>query len=185
MTAGATSAHTANAANTEIKRALRLSPGGVSRASTRGGYFTVARMFRFDWLRRTAVSIAAVLLVFGLVVGCADEEQAGPDGVPLPSDFPAAQVPLIDGHVLSASGSRSEGWEVAVQGPANAGNQLEAATETLTEAGYVESHRSTEGGQSVVVLSATKEGSTYWVQIGASPQAAGGGSSVFYLVNVE
>ena len=56
---------------------------------------------------------------------------------------------------------------------------------TLTEAGYVESHRSTEGGQSVVVLSATKEGSTYWVQIGASPQAAGGGSSVFYLVNVE
>ena len=67
MTAGATSAHTANAANTEIKRALRLSPGGVSRASTRGGYFTVARMFRFDWLRRTAVSIAAVLLVFCLL----------------------------------------------------------------------------------------------------------------------
>ena len=142
-------------------------------------------MFRFDWLRRTAVITAAVLLVFGLVAGCADEEQAGPDGVPLPSDFPVTQVPLIDGHVLSAGGSRSDGWEVTVQGPVNAGNQLEAATDTLAEAGFAEAHRSTEGGQSVVVMSATKEGATYWVQIGASPQAAGGGSSVFYLVNVE
>ncbi|AFR47191.1 hypothetical protein [Gordonia sp. KTR9] len=142
-------------------------------------------MFRFDWLRRTAVITAAALLVFGLVAGCADEEQAGPDGVQLPSDFPVTQVPLIDGHVLSAGGSRSDGWEVTVQGPVNAGNQLEAATETLTDAGFAESHRSTEGGQSVVVMSATKEGATYWVQIGASPQAAGGGSSVFYLVNVE
>ncbi|WP_055476511.1 hypothetical protein [Gordonia sp. HS-NH1] len=142
-------------------------------------------MFRFDWLRRTAVITAAALLVFGLVAGCADEEQAGPDGVQLPSDFPVTQVPLIDGHVLSAGGRRSDGWEVTVQGPVNAGNQLEAATETLTEAGFAESHRSTEGGQSVVVMSATKEGATYWVQIGASPQAAGGGSSVFYLVNVE
>jgi hypothetical protein len=142
-------------------------------------------MFRFDWLRRPAVMIAAVLLLVGLVAGCSDEEHAGPEGVPLPSDFPVTQVPLIDGHVLSASGSRADGWEVTVQGPVNAGNQLDAATDTLTDAGFAESHRSTEGGQSVVVLSATEDGTTYWVQIGASPQAAGGGSSVFYLVNVE
>ncbi|MBD0863370.1 hypothetical protein IA539_19540 [Gordonia sp. zg691] len=142
-------------------------------------------MSRFDWLRRPAVLIAAALLVLGLLAGCGGEEQAGPDGVPLPSDFPVTQVPLIDGHVLSASGTRTDGWEVTVQGPVNAGNQLDAAADKLTEDGYVESHRSSEGGQSVVVLSAAKGGSTYWVQIGASPQAAGGGSSVFYLVNVE
>ncbi|MDS1116105.1 hypothetical protein RD149_20375 [Gordonia westfalica] len=142
-------------------------------------------MFRFDWLWRLLVVAASIVVVGGVLAGCGDEEQAGPDGVPLPSDFPVSQVPLIDGHVLSAGGTRADGWEVTVQGPANGGNQLEAATEKLTGAGYTESHRSTEGGQSVVVLSAAKGGSTYWVQIGASPQAAGGGSSVFYLVNAE
>ena len=157
----------------------------MSRAITRGDYFTVARMFRFDWLWRLLVVLASIVMVGGVLAGCGDEEQAGPDGVPLPSDFPVTQVPLIDGHVLSASGTRADGWEVTVQGPANAGNQLEAATKKLTDAGFVESHRSTEGGQSVAVLSAAKGGSTYWVQIGASPQAAGGGASVFYLVNAE
>ncbi len=157
----------------------------MSRAIARVAYFTVAGMFRFDWLRRLLVLFAAIALAGWVLTGCGDEEQAGPDGVPLPSDFPVSQVPLIDGHVLSASGNRSDGWEVTVQGPANAGNQLDAATKKLTEAGFTESHRSSEGGQSVAVLSGTKEGTTYWVQVGASPQAAGGGSSVFYLVNVE
>ncbi|MEO9326512.1 hypothetical protein [Gordonia aurantiaca] len=140
-------------------------------------------MFRFDWLRRLLVFFVATAVIGAVLAGCGDDEQAGPEGVPLPSDFPVTQVPLIDGHVLSASGSRADGWEVTVQGPANGGNQLDVATKKLIESGFAESHRSTEGGQSVVVLSASKDGVTYWVQIGASPQAAGGGSSVFYLVN--
>jgi hypothetical protein len=142
-------------------------------------------MFRFDWLWRLLVVLASIVVVAGSLAGCGEEEQAGPEGVPLPSDFPVTQVPLIDGLALPASGTRADGWEVTVQGPANAGNQLDAAAKKLTDAGYTESHRSTEGGQSVAVLSAFKGGSTFWVQIGASPQAAGGGSSVFYLVNAE
>lgn len=141
-------------------------------------------MFRFDWLWRLLVVLASIVVVAGSLAGCGEEEQAGPEGVPLPSDFPVTQVPLIDGHVLSASGTRAD----AGRSPSRARRMPQPARRGGEEAhrrGYTESHRSTEGGQSVAVLSASKGGSTFWVQIGASPQAAGGGSSVFYLVNAE
>ncbi len=120
MTAGAISAHTANAVNTDIKRALRLSPGGgVTGERPR------ELLYRCPYVPvRLALAspcvLASIVVVAGSLAGCGEEEQAGPEGVPLPSDFPVTQVPLIDGHVLSASGTRADGWEVTVQGPANA-----------------------------------------------------------------
>ncbi|GAA1482212.1 hypothetical protein GCM10009624_26520 [Gordonia sinesedis] len=138
-------------------------------------------------LRRARIAFLGALLVVAAIVltACGGSEEDTRTGVPLPDDFPTEQVPLIDGNVLSATGTRKDGWSVTVQGPSNAGNQLDAAVKKLTGAGYAESQRTSDGGQSVVVLSAKKDSTTYWVQVGATPQAAAGGSSVFYLVNAS
>lgn len=93
-------------------------------------------------------------------------------------------MPLVDGTVLTADGSRSKGWSVTVQAPAATGNAVDAAVSKLTKAGYAESQRDETGALKVVILSSDKSGTTYWVQVGSTPGAAGGGSSVFYQVSI-
>lgn len=129
-----------------------------------------------------------VLLTFmlALVMGaCSSDDNGGRQGVALPSDFPTEQVPLIDGTVLSASGAAGKGWSVTVQGPASDSNVLDTAVKKLTDAGYTESQRTSQNGQSVVVLTADKSGTTYWVSAGVTPAAASGGSSVFYTITTS
>ncbi|MCH5644068.1 MULTISPECIES: hypothetical protein [unclassified Gordonia (in: high G+C Gram-positive bacteria)] len=139
-------------------------------------------MFRFGWLVRTALAIAAMATAIGVLGACGTAEESAPDGVALPGDFPKDQVPLLDGTVLSASGTQEQGWTVTIQGPANGGNQLDVAVKKLTDDGYVESSRNSVGGQMVVILSADKDGTKYVVTVGTSPQAAAGASSVIYQV---
>lgn len=141
-------------------------------------------MTGFERLRAALVA-AVVTVLAAALVGCSSDVSQAPDGVALPGDFPTEQVPLIDGTVVSATGTRKDGWSLTVQGPSNGGNQLDAAVKKLTDAGYQESQRTSDGGQSVVVLSAEKDSTTYWVQAGVTPQAAAGGAAVFYLVNAS
>ncbi len=49
--------------------------------------------------------------------------------------------------------------------------------------GYQEDGRDSVGGQTVVRLSASKDGKTYWVTVGITSQAAAGGTSVFYHIS--
>ena len=139
-------------------------------------------MNRFD--RMVSVLVAGIALI-ALLAACSGVEEDRPPGAALPQDFPVAQVPLVEGTVLTADGTRADGWAGTVQGAAGAGNILDAAVSTLTDAGFTESQRTTEGGQRVVVLSATKDATDYWVQVGSTPGAAGGPGSVFYQVSVE
>ncbi|WP_419217225.1 hypothetical protein [Gordonia sp. CPCC 205333] len=135
--------------------------------------------------------IACLLAAFSCVLlfsGCGGDDTTSSDGldvVALPGDFPADQVPLLDGRVLTANGTRADGWSITVQGKSDVGNALDAAVKKLTESGFTESSRTAEGGQRVVMLSRKDAGTTYWAQVGATPQAAGGPNSVFYQVNAE
>ncbi|WP_124708750.1 hypothetical protein [Gordonia insulae] len=138
-------------------------------------------MIRFARL----VSLFVVMVAgVALLAACGGGEDDATTGTQLPEDFPTQQVPLVEGTVLTADGSRADGWSVTVQGSPDVGNVLDAAVTTLTDAGFTESQRSSDGGQRVVVLSADKGGTTYWVQVGTTAGAAGGGSSVFYQVSV-
>ncbi|MFT4044274.1 MAG: hypothetical protein QM673_14045 [Gordonia sp. (in: high G+C Gram-positive bacteria)] len=128
-----------------------------------------------------SVLAATIALVVG---GCASDHPARHSGVALPADFPRDQVPLIDGTVLSARGDREAGWSLTVQAPASDTDVLDRAVHTLTAAGYRETQRNGAGGQVVVVLSRDKNGTTYWVQAGASTAAAAGASAVFYQVSI-
>ncbi|MGV9860751.1 hypothetical protein ACWDTD_19150 [Gordonia sp. NPDC003425] len=132
-------------------------------------------------LRFVGIVVAALACAL-LVGGCSSDEPDQIKGVPLPADFPREQVPLIDGTALSAQGDRKSGWTLTIQAPATDTNVLDKAVRTLTDAGYSESQRTNDGGQSVVVLSADKDATTYWVQVGVSPAAAAGASAVFYQV---
>ncbi|MYR07093.1 hypothetical protein GTV32_12590 [Gordonia sp. SID5947] len=134
---------------------------------------------------RLSTLLAVVVAAAVLLSGCGSDEDAAPAGAALPKDFPAAQVPLVEGTVLTADGTRADGWSVTVQGGRDSGNVLENAVTTLTDAGFAESQRSADGGQKVVILSAKKGSATYWVQVGTTAGAAGGGSSVFYQVSVD
>lgn len=109
----------------------------------------------------------------------------GMDTVALPADFPRDAVPLLDGTVLAATGTAKDGWSITVQGKPDAGNALDAAVAKLTDAGFTESSRTNEGGQRAVMASKKTDGTTYWVSVGSSRQAAGGPNSVFYQVNAE
>ncbi len=144
----------------------------------RGVYLTVAGMIR---CARSSSLIVALLVAIAVLAGCGGggDEQSGNAG--LPGDFPTAQVPLVTGTVLSADGNRADGWSVTVQGGPEAGNVLDTAVQTLTEQGYTESQRTSDGDRRVVILSATKNGDTYWVQVGTTPGAAGTGA-VFYQI---
>ncbi|MFW0783183.1 hypothetical protein AAFP35_01560 [Gordonia sp. CPCC 206044] len=138
-------------------------------------------MSRFARLARL---LLALLVMTVLVAACGTAQDDPPRGADLPKDFPVEQVPIVDGTVLSADGNRADGWSVTVQGAREDGNVLDAAVKTLTDDGYTESQRSGDGGQQVVILSAAKGGTTYWVQVGTAAGAAGGGASVFYQVSV-
>ncbi len=134
--------------------------------------------------------LAAVLVVLGLAVvaGCGSDDstparQSGPSGVALPTDFPAEQIPLIGGAVLSAGGSAQEGWNLTVQGPADVTAALDTAVRSLTSGGFKEVQRSTDGGNQVVVVTGRKAGKTYTVEVGSVAGAAGGPNSVFYQVS--
>lgn len=141
-----------------------------------------------DVVRKSIGWLFAALACIVLVSGCGGDDTRSTDGldsVALPSDFPTGQVPLLDGRVLTANGTRADGWSVTVQGRPDVGNALDAAVKKLTSAGYAESSRTTEGGQRVVMLSRKDGATTYWVQVGATPQAAGGPNSVFFQVDAE
>ncbi|NDK92326.1 hypothetical protein GYA93_22600 [Gordonia desulfuricans] len=125
-------------------------------------------------------ALLTALVVTVLLAGCSsggDDRRAG-----LPADFPAEQVPLVDGQIIASAGSGDQ-WTLTVQAPANAGNPLDGAVRKLTDDGYQENGRDTAGGQTVVRLSSTKDQRTYWVTVGVSPVAAGGPTSLFYQVS--
>ncbi|GAA1457631.1 hypothetical protein GCM10009619_11680 [Williamsia maris] len=131
----------------------------------------------------------AVLALF-VLAGCGSDdsspaEPSGPSGVALPDDFPTDQIPLIGGAVLSAGGSADEGWNLTVQGPADTTAALDSAVKTLTDGGFREVQRTTDGGNQVVVVTATKVGKTYTVEVGSVSGAAGGPNSVFYQVSAS
>ncbi|NMO04176.1 hypothetical protein HH308_23445 [Gordonia sp. TBRC 11910] len=131
------------------------------------------------------LAVCGVLFVSGCGGGDSSSKGDGLDVVALPSDFPTSDVPLLDGRVLTANGTKADGWSITVQGKSDVGNALDAAVRKLTDAGFTESSRTTEGGQRVVMLSHKDGSTTYWVQVGATPQAAGGPNSVFYQVDSE
>lgn len=128
-----------------------------------------------------AVLLALVTLVGATACG-GDEEPAG-NGVPLPKDFPTAQVPLVDGAVLSAEGSDPQ-WQITVQAPANEGNAFDNAVTKLTQDSYVESSRSETTGEKSVLLSRETDGKTYWVTVGISAAASASASTIMYSVTV-
>lgn len=138
--------------------------------------------------RRSAIALLVLLIaaICGLVGACSSSESSGPTGdVTLPSDFPAKAVPLLDGRLIAATGTRADGWSLTVQGGYGGPNVLDAAVDTLMKSGFTESSRTEEGGTRTVILSATKDRQTYWVTVGSSPRAAGGPNSVFYQVNAS
>ncbi|WP_045821678.1 hypothetical protein [Williamsia herbipolensis] len=135
------------------------------------------------WVAMVMMLVAAVLLA-----GCgsgsssqADSSTAG--ALQLPADFPRADVPLIEGALLSAGGSAGEGWNLTVQGSSTITAALDAGVKKLTDAGYREVQRSTDGGNQVVVLTSTRSSTTYTVEVGSVAGAAGGPNSVFYQVS--
>ena len=102
--------------------------------------------------RLVRFTVVLLTCTLALVIGaCGSDEDSGLKGVALPSDFPSDQVPLIDGTVLTASGDATKGWSVTVQAPASDSNVLDTAVKKLTDAGYTESQRTSQNGQSVVV----------------------------------
>ncbi|MFT3898952.1 MAG: hypothetical protein QM728_01730 [Gordonia sp. (in: high G+C Gram-positive bacteria)] len=129
---------------------------------------------------------AVVAVLVGLLSGCGSSESSGPVGdIALPGDFPSKQVPLIDGRVIAATGTKADGWSVTMQGEYGGPNVLDAAIEKLTKSGYSESSRTEEGGTRTVILSKKDKKETLWVTVGSSPNAAGGPNSVFYQVNLS
>ncbi|MEH3154140.1 MAG: hypothetical protein PGN29_01885 [Gordonia paraffinivorans] len=137
--------------------------------------------------RATLLIAAAALALCWLLGACGSgsgspSESTGPSALSLPSDFPRSDVPVLDGPLLSAGGTAEEGWNLTVQGPANATTALDDAVADLTKSGYAEQQRTTDGGNKVVILTATKSGTRYTVEVGSVAGAAGGGNSVFYQV---
>ncbi|MGZ8178409.1 hypothetical protein ACXVUM_10810 [Williamsia sp. SKLECPSW1] len=138
--------------------------------------------------RQVVLSVVAVLALCGLVGACGSGSDkpatsTGPSALSLPNDFPRSDVPVLDGTLLSAGGTADEGWNLTVQGPANATTGLDDAVGDLTRAGYTVQQRTTDGGNKVVVLTATKSGTRYTVEVGSVAGSAGGGNSVFYQVS--
>lgn len=140
-------------------------------------------------VRVTASVVAAMIAAVLLVSGCGSDDAAPPQtsatGVALPADFPTAEVPLIAGAtVLSAGGSADEGFNVTVQGPANTTAALDTAVKALTSNGFREVQRTIDGGNKVVVVTASKAGKNYTVEVGSVAGAAGGANSVFYQISL-
>lgn len=131
------------------------------------------------------VLFAGVLALVMLVgaTACGSDEAPANEGVPLPKDFPTAQVPLVDGAVLSAEGALPQ-WQVTVQAPANEGNAFDNAVTKLTQDSYAESSRSETSGEKSVLLSKESDGSTYWVTVGISAAASASRTTIMYSVTV-
>ncbi len=136
--------------------------------------------------RGSVLLLVALFAVLAVLTGaCGSSESSGPTGdVALPADFPIKEVPLLDGRLIQATGTRADGWSLTVQGQLGGPNVLDSSVATLRKAGFTESSRTEEGGTRTVILSAKKNDQTYWVTVGSSPRAAGGPNSVFYQVNV-
>lgn len=98
---------------------------------------------------RSVLLVALSLVVASVLSGCGRDEQQPADS-PLPRNFPAAQVPLLDGEVVDGYCPEErdcEGdWQVTVQVQQRDGvNPLEDAVALLTEAGYTEELRGDDG----------------------------------------
>ncbi|WP_161926105.1 hypothetical protein [Gordonia crocea] len=133
-----------------------------------------------------ALFVAVIAALTGFLGACGDSGQAGLTGdVSLPSDFPTGEVPLLDGRLIQATGTKPDGWSLTIQGTATGTNVLDAAVEKLTKSGFTESSRTEAGGTRTVILSSKKGRDTYWVTVGSSPRAAGGPNSVFYQVTLS
>lgn len=132
-------------------------------------------------MQRVLVAFLLAAVALTSVTACSSDDQPT-TGVALPKDFPAADVPLIDGTVLSAEGSGND-WQVKVQAPASAGNGYTNATEKLTGAGYVESSRTDTDREKTVLLYREVNGKTLWVTVGISGSSAGGGATIIYSVS--
>ena len=98
-----------------------------------------------------ALPLAAGLAVALLLTGCSAgehgasaEASAAPTSVPLPTDFPAAAVPLLPGMVLAA-GHPGNVWSVWVVST-NLETDFASASKLLTDAGYTESAGTTTYG---------------------------------------
>ncbi|MEP9391807.1 hypothetical protein ABLE92_13135 [Gordonia sp. VNQ95] len=137
-------------------------------------------MARLNAVVRVLAAMLVISVATVLIAACGGDAPTRPG---LPADFPTAQVPLVDGQVLTADGSKDH-WTVTVQAPANQGNPIEGAVTKLTDAGFTEEGRESDSGQTVVRMSGTKDGTTYWVTLGITPAAAAGATSVFYQVSV-
>jgi hypothetical protein len=61
----------------------------------------------------------------------------------LPSDFPKADIPLVDGTVVVARGDKDNGWSVTVQ-PSEKKTGFADAQSALTAKGFTEQPGSTE-----------------------------------------
>ncbi|SIR93705.1 hypothetical protein [Williamsia sterculiae] len=137
--------------------------------------------------RTPVVGVLVAMLAVVLVAGCgAGSDKPGPSsgsGVTIPADLPTGDIPLIDGTVLAAGGSKANGWNLTIQARSGSKDALDAAVGTLTAAGYTESSRSGTSGARVVLLDGTKKGTHYFVQVGAAPTATGGANSVYYEIS--
>lgn len=133
-------------------------------------------------IRRLLFAALIALCAGAVLVGCGSDDESTTDGVALPDDFPS-QVQLVDGAVLTASGS-SPKWQVTVQARASDGNPLENAVKKLTDAGFAESSRVDEPAAKSVLLSKDEDGGKQlWVNVGLSADAAASGSTVIYQVS--
>lgn len=129
--------------------------------------------------------LSLIVVLSGLLVGCGSSESSGPVGdVSLPADFPLNEVPLLNGRLIQATGTRAEGWSLTVQGEYGGPNVFDSAVSKLEKAGYAESSRTGDGGTRTAILSRKHDGATYWVTVASSPSAAGGPNSVFYQVSL-
>ncbi|ALG83566.1 hypothetical protein [Gordonia phthalatica] len=133
---------------------------------------------------RTVLTAVLIILCAGVVLAaCGSDDEPASDGVALPGDFPS-QVQLVDGAVLTASGS-SPKWQVTVQARASDGDPLTAAVTKLTDAGFEESSRVDEAAAKSVLLSKDQDGGKQlWVNVGLSADASASRSTVIYQVSV-
>ncbi|MFM9377046.1 hypothetical protein [Gordonia sp. VNK21] len=134
--------------------------------------------------RRSLLALLTALLAIVALAGCSDEAESSRPGAALPKDFPTAQVPMIDGAVLDASGGDSS-WQVMIQAQASDGNAFTNAVSTLTDAGYTESSRTDNDRERSVLLSKRDGEHTYWVNVGISATSSGTANSILYAVTRE
>ncbi|EGD55001.1 hypothetical protein [Gordonia neofelifaecis] len=133
--------------------------------------------------RRLLAAALIMVCASTFLMACGSDDEPTRPGVALPSDFPESDVPLVDGAVLTASGE-SPKWQVTVQAKASDGNALTNAVTELTDAGFEESSRVDDPQSKSVLLSKDVDGKQIWVNVGSSPTASAGASTLIYQVTV-